>query len=193
MELLDKEEYMSNKNRRRRLNFSVKRQMQIRLFIKILGIALIGVGIMAVVFYFYSDREINSSFRQFHVHANNFLDLLLPAVVSSLVVALIVSIVITLFLPIKIAGPLFRIERDVKEKVNKGDLTVRFKLRKGDELGDLADSLNVCLETLRQKIGIAKKSAEDLEPVISGMKGTEGKDVNRLVKEINENLRYFKV
>ena len=33
--------------------------MQIRLFIKILGIILIGIGLMAEVFYFYSDRAIN--------------------------------------------------------------------------------------------------------------------------------------
>ena len=100
---------MDGKNRRKALNFSIKKQMQIRLFIKILGIILIGVGLMAVIFYFYSNREINSSYRQFHIHADNFLDLLRPAVLASLVLSLLASIAITVFLPIKIDVPLFMI------------------------------------------------------------------------------------
>ena len=86
---------MNTKNRRRIINFSVKRQMQLRIFAKILGITLIGVGLMAVVFYFFSSREIDSSYRQFHIHAKNFLDLLLPTVLLSVVLALIASVAIT--------------------------------------------------------------------------------------------------
>jgi len=184
---------MDGRNRRKIINYSVKRQMQIRLFIKILGIILIGVGLMAVIFYFYSSREINSSYRQFHIHADNFLDLLLPAVLSSLALALLASIAITIFLPIKIAGPLFRIERDLKEKVAGGDLTARIKLRKGDELGDLAEAVNLCLDNFRQKIEITQKRSEDLKSRISDAKGQDNNGVKDLVMKINENLKQFKV
>ncbi len=181
---------MGNKIKRRIINFSVKRQMQIRIFIKILGIILIGVGLMAVVFYFFSNREINSSYRQFHIHAKNFLDLLLPTVFLSMFLALLASIVITVFLPIKIAGPLFRIERDIKEKVANGDLTVRFVLRKGDEVGELADAVNVCLENLGQKIENTQKLADDLE---SRLSGKESDEIRSLVMKIKENLKQFRV
>ncbi len=184
---------MDGKNRRKALNFSIKKQMQIRLFIKILGIILIGVGLMAAIFYFYSNREINSSYRQFHIHADNFLDLLRPAVLSSLVLALLASIAITVFLPIKIAGPLFRIESDLKEKVAGGDLTARIILRKGDELSDLAETVNVCLENFRQRIETTQKLANDLESRISDTKGLDNKDVEYLIMKINENLKQFKV
>ncbi|MBI4683050.1 MAG: methyl-accepting chemotaxis protein [Nitrospirae bacterium] len=184
---------MGGKNRRKIINFSVKRQLQIRLFIKILGIILIGVGLMAVVFYFFSNREINSSYRQFHIHANNFLDLLRPTVYLSVVLALLASIAITIFLPIKIAGPLFRIERDLKEKVAGGDLTARIILRKGDELSDLAEAVNVCLENFRQRIEITQKLAGDLDSRLTDTKGLENSGVKDLVMKINENLKQFKV
>lgn len=181
---------MGDKNRRSIINYSVKRKMQIRLFIKILGIILIGVGLMAVVFYFFSNREINASYRQFHIHADNFLELLRPTVLLSIFLALLASIAITVFLPIKIAGPLFRIEKDIKEKVANGDLTVRFILRKGDEIGELADAVNLCLENLGKKIESTQKLTDDLE---SRLSGTEGDEIKGLVMKIKENLMQFKV
>jgi len=181
---------MGGGNKRRIINFSVKRQLQIRLFIKILGIILIGVGLMATVFYFFSNREINSSYRQFHIHADNFLDLLRPTVILSVFLALLASVAITMFIPIKIAGPLFRIERDMKEKVANGDLTVRFILRKGDEMGELADAVNFCLESLGKKIETAQKLADDLE---SGLADPKGDEIKGLAVKIKENLKQFRV
>ncbi|RJR17069.1 MAG: methyl-accepting chemotaxis protein [Nitrospiraceae bacterium] len=181
---------MGGKNRRSIINYSVKRQMQIRLFIKILGIILIGVGLMAAVFYFFSNREINSSYRQFHIHANNFLELLRPTVFLSIFLALLASAAITLFLPIRIAGPLFRIERDMKEKVANGDLTVRFILRTGDEVGELADAVNHCLDSLGKKIETTQKLTNELE---SRLSGNEGDEIKGLVVKIKDNLKQFKV
>jgi hypothetical protein len=74
-------------NRRKTINYSVKRNMQIRLFLKVLSISLIGIALMAVIFYLYSNREINENYRQFHIHAQNFLDYLLPAVALSVLAA----------------------------------------------------------------------------------------------------------
>jgi methyl-accepting chemotaxis protein len=181
---------MGGKNRRSRINYSIKRQMQIRLFIKVLGIILIGVGLMAVVFYFFSNREIHSSYRQFHIHANNFLELLRPTVILSIALALLASIAITIFLPIKIAGPLFRIERDIKEKVMNGDLTVRFILRKGDEVGELANAINSCLEGLGHRIEAIQKLADDLD---SRLSDTKDEEIRGLVMKIKENLKPFRV
>ncbi len=184
---------MNDKNRRKHLNFSIKRKMQLRLFIKVFTIAIVGAGIMGAIFYFYSDREISSSYRQFHINAKNFLDLLLPAVVLSLLASLIVSIVITLFFPIKIAGPLYRIERDLKEKLAKGDLTVRFHLRKGDEVDDLAEAVNICVENWKKKIETIKRSAEDIEAAVTESKGMENNNAKELLIKLRENLSQFKV
>ena len=175
--------------KRKIINFSVKKHLQLRLFVKVLGVAVVGIGIMAAIFYFYSNREINDSYKQFHIHAKNFLDYLLPAVVLSLIAAVIFAIGITMFFPLRIAGPLFRIERDLKEKVSEGDLTVRFKLRPGDEVEDLADSINMSLEKLGARIKSIRAATEKLTSRISA----EDKEASELIKELNNILKEFKL
>ena len=184
---------MRNKHGRKTLNFSVKRQMQLRLLIKVLGIVFVGIGIMAAVFYFYSNREITGSYKQFHVTAKNFLDYLWPAIISSFIIATIVAVAITLFLPNKIAGPLYRIENDLKDKVSKGDLTVKLILRKGDEVTDLADVVNMTIGKLRQKIEKISKPAIELDARIKSMDGKADKEIENLSAKINEALQEFKI
>lgn len=175
------------------LNISIKRHLQLRLLIKVLGIVVVGVGIMATVFYFYSNREITESYRQFHVSAKNFLDYLWPAVISSFILAIIAAIAITLFLPGKIAGPLYRIENDLKEKISKGDLTVKMILRKGDDVTDLAEAINMTIGKLRHKVEKISKPAGELDARIKAMEGKADKEVEKLSAKINEALREFKL
>lgn len=184
---------MDVKNRRKILNFSVNRKLQLRLFIKILGIATIGVVIMATVFYLYSNREIGNSYRQFHIHANNFLELLFPAAISSMILAIVAAIVITLFLPVRIAGPLYRIERDLKDRVSQGDLTMRLKLRKGDEFGELADTINMTIDSLRQKIDMIVQPAEELVTRIKAGDGNANKEIEILLNKMKEGMKGIKV
>jgi len=184
---------MNHQFKRKRINYSVKTMMQLRMFVKVSVISLAGAALMAGIFYFYSNRAINDSYRQFHVHADNFLDFLLPAILLSMAVAIVVSAVVTLFLPIRYAGPLFRIERDLREKVGEGDLTVRFVLRPGDEVRDLADSINTCLDHLGTKISEMKKSVNDLETVVKDTHGEAADNSIALIKKIKEELEQFKV
>ncbi len=179
--------------KRKRINYAIKTQMQVRLFLKMLSVSLVGVGLMAAIFYFYSDRAINNSFQQFHVHAQNFLDLLMPAIILSLLAAVILSAVIALTLPIKYAGPMFRIERELRGKVGAGDLTVRFKLRKGDEVKDLADAINDCLESLEKRIVKLKSSAEDLDTIITNTDHKANEEIRQLITEMKEELGKFTV
>lgn len=180
---------MSGKYKRKVINYSVNRQMQIRLFIKVLGVALVGIGLMATIFYFYSNRDISESYRQFHVHAKNFLEYLFPAVTISIIAAVFFAAVITLFFPLGIAGPLYRIEKDMEEKVREGDLTVRFKLRKSDEGRSLADAVNAALENLGSRIKTVKASAEKLDSVSS----EQDDEIKAIIKEINDTLKGFKL
>jgi methyl-accepting chemotaxis protein len=179
--------------KRKRINYSIKTNMQMRMFFKVFIISLIGVGLMASIFYFYSDRAINDSYRQFHVHADNFLDLLLPAILLSLLVTIILSAAITLFIPIKYAGPLFRIERELRERIGAGDLTVRFTLRPGDEVKDLADAVNSCLETLGRKVAKVRKSAEELDAAMKDKDRAGDSAAKEIIKKIKEELNQFKV
>lgn len=184
---------MRNIHGRKILNFSINRHLQLRLLVKVLGIVIVGVGIMAAVFYFYSNREINESYRQFHVNAKNFLDYLWPAVISSLILAIIAAIAITLFLPQKIAGPLYRIEKELKEKISTGDLTVRFNLRKGDELTGLADAVNMTVDSLNLKLVKISQPAIALNSRITDLGEKADSEIEKLSRQIVEALQEFKL
>lgn len=58
--------------------------------------------------------------------------------------------VLAVFLSHRIAGPLYRIKKTIQE-VAAGDYSMRLRLRKTDELQDLADEINKLLEVLDQK------------------------------------------
>ena len=62
-----------------------------------------------------------------------------------------------LFLSHKIAGPLVRIERALKN-IGDGNFDVFVKLRRGDELTDLASAVNEMAEKLKKRMSITEKS-----------------------------------
>lgn len=185
-----------SKQRRSVINYSIKRKMQLRLLLNVMLVALIAAGLTAAFFYFYSNQEIGQSFKQFHIRARSFLDLLLPAVVFALAIGIAIAFVMALFFPHRIAGPLYRIERDLKEKVGEGDLTVKFSIRKGDEVGELADALNIMIEKIKLKIARIKAASDELAfHSINVNKGEEEhiKKLSEIAEKIQEATKEFRL
>ncbi|MBI5875009.1 MAG: HAMP domain-containing protein [Deltaproteobacteria bacterium] len=152
--------------------------------------------INAAFFYFYSNQEIGQSFKQFHIQARSFLDLLLPAIIIALAIGIVMAFVMAVFFPHRIAGPLYRMERELKERVGDGDLTVKFSLRKGDEVGELADALNIMIEKLKLKIGKIKAASDELVSLSGNAnKGGEEhiKKLSELTKKIEEAVKEFRL
>lgn len=100
----------------------------------------------------------------------------------------------------KIAGPVYRIEKSIYE-IAKGNLSLKIKLRKGDELWDLADIINSMTENIRSSIDSNKDSAskvqkdlDEIRKVVSGQPIDPNKIaslVNNLetdIKELNSSL-----
>lgn len=181
------------KIKRSNTNYSIKPRFQIRLFLKVASIVLVSIAVTSMVFYFYSNREITASFKLFHVNATNFLDYLVPAILTAMVAGLFIAIAMAYFFPHPIAGPLFRIERDIKERIGNGDLTVRFNLRKGDELKELAESINIALERLSLTIKDMKSISDDLFKVISTNENTHGKELKEIQERLNGIIQKFKI
>lgn len=69
----------------------------------------------------------------------------------------------------KIAGPVYRIEKAIYE-VSKGNLSLNVKLRKGDELWDLAEILNTMIENLNRNVSSNKDSVLNIQKDIDTIK-----------------------
>ncbi len=178
--------------RRKKINFSVKSKMQTRLLVKVLTIALVALGLVLFIFYYYSNQEIGQSYRQFHVNAQNFLDLLMPVIIIAAVTGVVAALALAIFFPLKIVGPLHRIEKALKEEVVRGNLSHEFAVRKHDEMGDLAKTLNETFEVLGGVVQKARSASDELTKLCE-----EGEPSNERVREaarkIEEALKFFKV
>ncbi len=171
--------------KRKKLNFAIKRKMQFRLIMKVFMIVMISVLVSSTIFYFYSEREIGSTYHLFHVKADNFLDFLLPAIFLSFVISAFLGFVITLFYPHHIAGPIYRIEKELLN-IGEGDLTVHVVLRKGDEVVNLADNVNTMVKGLKGKIEGIKGVSRQLGELLA--LGEDEKRQTGKLKEISQNL-----
>lgn len=96
-------------------------------------------------------------------------------------------VAISLFYSHKIAGPVFRIEKNL-EAIGWGDLTVNTKFRGNDQLMSLAEDLNVMVRSLNHSV---RGGAEALESIrqahqrLSSIVGQENPSEEELRREID--------
>lgn len=75
--------------------------------------------------------------------------------------AMLVSASLSVFVTHRFAGPLYRF-RQLVDQMAEGDLSARFKLRKGDDLMDLETAVNRAIESLAATIHGTQRPLKDL-------------------------------
>jgi methyl-accepting chemotaxis protein len=171
---------MENRTRdykRRKLNLAVKRDFQMWLLIRILGVAVVSSLVAVLILYFYSRQEISTSFYSAHIQIRRVSDLLFPVMAAGALVSLLGGMVLAAFLPQKIAGPIYRVQKSL-EAIGDGDLTENLVLRKGDPLKDLADSVNETTDGLRSRIQEIKEIQRELDKVVVSLEHREAAAVS---------------
>jgi len=177
------------KIKRKKLNLSVKREFQKWLLLRMAAQVLLSSLVAAAILYFYARSEITDSFYTAHVSIQRVSDLLLPVIAAGSAVSLLSAIIVVLFLPQKIAGPLYRIEKRL-EGLKEGDLSSEIRLRRNDILQDMAATLNDSTAALQKKIRMAQNSQEEIERSLQ--KTTGNAEMQNAVKKLKENLAIFK-
>lgn len=140
------------KYNRSKLNLKVKRQFQVWLLARIVGTILLSSLVAAAILFYYARQEVGSSFYEAHIKIRYVSDLLIPVVIAGSLVSLISGTILAIFLPQKIAGPIFRIEEDLKH-IQNGNLDKEIRLRQGDPLQDFAETINTTLAALKAGSG----------------------------------------
>jgi methyl-accepting chemotaxis protein len=182
--------------KRRALNLSVNRAMQLRMIGKLTGILLLSLLLSSGVYYYFANQEITASFQLFHVKARNFLDFLLPVVAISFAVSVLVGIIASLFFPKNVAGPLYRIEQDLR-RMAAGDLSFRINLRHGDEAEPVAGQINHLVGVFRETIISVQDALHEVQQICGDRAETppeERQDKLRVIHErIVKKINRFKV
>lgn len=142
--------------KRKMLDFSVNPALQVRMIARVVLILFGSLFLSGLIYYYFADREINNSLLRFHIHARNFLDFLLPIVLSSLFLSLALGLLIAMFLPKSFAGSLYRLERELK-RIAAGDLSGKVCLRRSDQMTPLADQINQLLANWRKEMATIQR------------------------------------
>ncbi len=156
------------KYKRKKLNLQVKRQFQLWLLVRVLITVLISSMVAAFILYLYARQEVTGSFYDAHIKIRRVSDLLLPVVLAGSFISLMSGALIALFLPQKIAGPLFRIEKGMKD-IQDGDLQQVIHIRTADPLQGLVKNINSALDMLRSKIPPADLEKETVPTPSKGI------------------------
>jgi methyl-accepting chemotaxis protein len=176
----------------RRRNYYIKKEFQRNFILKFCALVAVGSLISGLIIYAMSRATLTTTFENSRLAIKSTADFILPAVLlsSALVIILIgiATTIVALFTSHKIAGPLYRMDKDVQE-VATGNLKMRFNLRAGDELKALAVSLDIMAHNLREAIGGIKSSVGELESL---MKQAETDKNDRLASEIKNRLKQLK-
>lgn len=151
---------------RKKLNLGVKTEFQRWMLMQVLIAVGLSAVVAALILYFYARQEVVGSFFDAHIKLRRVSDLLLPVVLSGSLVSLISGAMLALFLPQKIAGPLYRVEMGLKS-VEEGDLSVTVKLRENDTLKDFAGRVDETISTLRSRVRELKDGLDGLEQAVS--------------------------
>lgn len=178
----------NNIHERRRVRI-VKMQFQRGFILKFCAVIIFSSLALSAIVYWLSASASTTVFQNSRLEIKSTADFLLPLLLLSGLIALIVSaiatIVITLFASHHIAGPLFRMEKDIAQ-VKEGNLGMIFHLRHKDQLQELAGSLNLMLKSIRDTL-------TEINREISGItaSGLSGKEQER-IENIRNLLKKFK-
>lgn len=143
------------KNPYTRSHYFIKKDFQTKFILKFCLLLLAGVIVSTGLLFVFSRDTLTSSFQDSKLVIENTAMAILPNVVYTGLITLallaIATIIVTLFISHRIAGPMFRFEKELKE-IGEGDLTKKVSLRKKDQTQELADCINDMTASLRGKV-----------------------------------------
>jgi signal transduction histidine kinase len=149
--------------------FLVKRRLQLKFILVVVGAVTIAVGLIGFDIYRTIGRDIVRDLMAPDLYGM-FQNAALITVVKISFYLMVVAF-LALLLSHKMAGPVYRFERSARI-VADGDLTHRVHLRAGDELVDLQNEFNNMLATIHKKVSqdaaLAARVARRLEDLSKG-------------------------
>jgi len=93
----------------------------------------------------------------------------------------------------RIAGPLYRFEKVLKQ-IGGGDLTASINLRKTDQLIEFKEALNTFIDSLDKRMGSIKNGLIEVQELLTKTDDPEViSKLNKTINVIKDELSHFKV
>ncbi|MBF0331376.1 MAG: hypothetical protein HQL17_05510 [Candidatus Omnitrophica bacterium] len=186
----------------RRSNVYIDKDFQTKFILKFCGVVAVGAGVTILLLYVLSQQSTSVSFVHARVKVMTTADFILPLLIQTVLVVMaivgVASIGVTLIVSHKIAGPLFRFKQTFKE-LSSGNFTNQVRLRKGDQLLEVADDFNHMITVVRGQLVEAKEQLSGIKADIEaigeyGIEESKRKRFHELehkVRELEKAMRFF--
>ncbi|MDD2689520.1 MAG: hypothetical protein PHT41_05180 [Candidatus Omnitrophica bacterium] len=173
----------------KRKKYFIEKSFQSKFILKFCLIVIAATFIVGLLLFLFSSGSTTVAIENTKVVVKNTADFILPIILTTLILVTIFSAVsvslLCLFVSHKIAGPLYRLNSEIT-KFGEGKLGVNFSIRTGDQLKELANSLENMAASLRGKIGMLKDKCNELLPV---SEHSPAKDQIASMKEILDSFK----
>ncbi len=183
--------------RKRRIYF-IDRKFQVQFIMKFCLLVIIGSLITVGLLYITGSRTTTVSFENTEAVVKSTADFITPILVQTVIIVMVITglftIMLTLFISHKIAGPLYRLEKEFKT-IADGDISTDFKLRGDDQLQNIAGSLNNMKARLKFHLNTLNISIDEMEHALNENINEEDKKQILLknLTKIKDDLHHFKI
>ena len=147
----------------KRSHYFIKKDFQTKFILKFCFLLLAGVIVSTGLLFLFSQDTLTSSFQNSKLVIEITAMAILPTIIYTSLITLallaIATIIVTLFVSHRIAGPMFRFEKELKE-IGEGDLTKKISLRKNDQAEILADCITEMTAGLNEKVTFIRVKLE---------------------------------
>ncbi len=170
-----------------RRKFYINKAFQANFILKFCCILLLGCILSIGLTFLTTADTLTSNFVNSRLSIQSTSHAIMPSVVLTnlITTAIIIAIavIVTLLVSHKIAGPMFRFEKDI-ERVAAGDLKSRFRIRNGDQFTEVVDSLNTMVLSLNSSL------AEIKEGVDTAIQKAEDENVSEeMIAELIQDMK----
>jgi methyl-accepting chemotaxis protein len=192
------------KSTHRRRNVYIDKDFQNRFIFKFCALVAVGAGLTIGLLYLWSMQSTTVSFVQAKVKVMTTADFILPVMIQTVLIVMgfvsLASIAVTLIVSHKIAGPLFRFKQTFKDLAS-GNFSSQVRLRKGDQLVEVAGDFNQMITIVRGKLIEAKKALSlvqtDMNAIgefnVEDAKRKVFHDLEQKVRDLEKALEFFKI
>lgn len=186
----------SQKFKRRKI--FIDKDFQTRFIINVYIIVILLIVLLGFLIVYFSSREMGESVYSKITTIKSTKEIIFPVILRVGFIVIVIGFIIAgarfLILSHKIAGPMFRFKRVLKELKN-GDLTLNIRFRRKDELQDVAQIFSMAVKELNRRITEIKENSEKMEKILSKgiLKQSDIKNLISLNKAIKEVLSKFKL
>lgn len=187
----------------RRRNYYIDKDFQKSFILKFCALVAAGAGLMILILYLLTRLSTTVSIVKSRVVVMTTADFLLPLLLQTVVIVTIAvgitTAIFTLIISHKIAGPLYRFKQTFKE-LSQGNFSSQVRLRKDDQLHEVATEFNQMINAVRNQIheaNLAAKSIKDaLDEIgefnIEDQKRRKFTEIKIEIQELEKALRFFK-